>query len=806
MDNQSITVIGDFNVNVSTPYPPCPIARKFLELCNCYGLTNHVHAPTRISPACPSGTTIDLILSASQDISECHVLPLTISDHFGIEANLHLQVSRSVSPQAVERVRAQRNTRSVNLCEFRRDVSSAGLDDFTNTRDVDTMWASWHTKFLAVVDKHAPIRYVSSNRKSHPPWSDRELHKLNQRKNQLHRRWLRDKGNQNLHVQFKQARSSARNAYRRKRKDFFRAQCAASSQNPRKLWNVINSVTNRKRVRVEPTCPIEEVSSVFQAVVTDNARPHSIPLPQGPQPQTAMSELPQVSFGEVERLLRQINPAKATGSDGIPGHLLKCCADILAASVATLFNASLVNGTVPTAFKLAHVIPLFKAGDPSIPTNFRPVSLLPILSKLLEKVVQKKLAQFLDISGTLPTTQFAFRAGHSTEDALVLMLNRILSARDKRLCTGICLLDMSKAFDKVRHERLLQDLFDIGITGTALKWFSAYLSGRTQRICIGRDQSAISAPSCGVPQGSVLGPILFSIYTREVPTIANQSSSVQFADDIALISSSTSLDTVSATLSASVSALADWLQTRGLILNATKSHVIPVYPNRQPQQPQHTINVNCHETPIPVVTAARYLGVLLDSDLSWTPHVDRCTARLAQRIGALWRLRRCLTHQSRVLYFKAIIMSDLMYGSNAFSPLLTANQLDRLQVMQNRAARAVFGLSHHTSARTLLLQLDTYRVSEIFRQKFIVLVWRSRNEHASSELQALLVPSSAGPTRLHSTMGLRQPPVSTRFGKGCLAFRGAQLWNTLPSDIRAISTLRQFRASMIPHTLTGLST
>ena len=157
---------------------------------------------------------------------------------------------------------------------------------------------------------------------------------------------------------------------------------------------------------------------------------------------------PEVTAGEW-----RFKQDKATGSDGIPGHLLKCCADILAASVATLFNASLVNGTVPTAFKLAHVIPLFKAGDPSIPTNFRPVSLLPILSKLLEKVVQKKLAQFLDISGTLPTTQFAFRAGHSTEDALVLMLNRILIARDKRLCTGICLLDMSKAFDKVRHER-----------------------------------------------------------------------------------------------------------------------------------------------------------------------------------------------------------------------------------------------------------------------------------------------------------------------------------------------------------------
>ena len=126
-------------------------------------------------------------------------------------------------------------------------------------------------------------------------------------------------------------------------------------------------------------------------------------------------------------------------------------------------------------------------------------------------------------------------------------------------------------------------------------------------------------------------------------------------------------------------------------------------------------------------------------------------------------------------------MSDLMYGSNAFSPLLTANQLDRLQVMQNRAARAVFGLSHHTSARTLLLKLDTYRVSEIFRQKFIVLVLRSRNGHASSDLQALLVPSSAGPTRLHSTMGLRQPPFCTRFGKGCLAFRAPSCGTPYPA-------------------------
>ena len=177
------------------------------------------------------------------------------------------------------------------------------------------------------------------------------------------------------------------------------------------------------------------------------------------------------------------------------------------------FNASLSSGEVPRGFKLAHVTPLFKAGDPSVPTNYRPVSLLPVISKLLEKLVQKALVDFVDPA--LPNTQFAFRPGHSTEDVLALLSDTVLQARDNGSVVATCLLDMSKAFDKVKHATFVQDLFSIGISGTALKWLRDYLSGRHQRVRMGSRLGRTVPCICGVPQGSVLGPMLFSIIIHQ---------------------------------------------------------------------------------------------------------------------------------------------------------------------------------------------------------------------------------------------------------------------------------------------------
>ena len=214
---------------------------------------------------------------------------------------------------------------------------------------------------------------------------------------------------------------------------------------------------------------------------------------------------------DVRRLLEKLDARKAKGSDGTPGSLLQQCADLLAYSLAVLFCTSLRTGTIPSAFKLASVVPLYKAGDPSVPTNYRPVSLLPIVSKLLERVVQHQLVRHLDLTKALPETQFAFRKKCSTEDALCALTDNLQKARDSGKTTGLCPLDMSKAFDKVHHDKLMQDLLAVGISGKALSWFVDYLSGRKQQILISPSTSPAVACTCGVPQGSVLGPVLFRI-------------------------------------------------------------------------------------------------------------------------------------------------------------------------------------------------------------------------------------------------------------------------------------------------------
>ena len=621
------------------PKQPGPQHHYLSDLCAAYGLKNIVREPTRETPRCPNGTIIDLILADPTHATVATVVPLDISDHSAVECNIQVDVPRTTR----QAPRHMRRIHKIDSTAFRHDICEANLHDFSDFNDVNIMWREWHAKFMHVKDKHAPLCNSKPPRQSTPRWVDAELHRLMQRKRRIHKRWRQDKTNGNLYTEFKRARSIARNASRQKKNAYFSTQCKENAGNPRKSWEILNAVTGRSRCRQDPCCDVHEISNTFYSIVTDTNRPDHLGVPCGPNGPVSLTEFSPVIPSDVQRLLQQVDARKATGSDGIPGSLLRQCSDLLAYSLAVLLCTSLRTGTVPLAFKLATVVPLYKTGDPSVPTNYRPVSLLPVVSKLLERVVQRQLVRHLDLSNALPDSQFAFRKKCSTEDALCVLTDSLQKAKDSGLVTGLCLLDMSKAFDKVRHGILIQDLFDVGISGVALKWFANYLTDRRQQVTVASATSRALDCTCGVPQGSVLGPVLFHVYTRDVKSVSSPIPSVQFADDIALYDSKASAGEVSKSVSSAVTDLAIWLKSRGLILNASKSQVMTI----SPQHAGPEVSIVCCDTSLPIVKSGRYLGVFLDNRLSSDVHVSAIVTKVARKIGALWRARRCLSRSSR---------------------------------------------------------------------------------------------------------------------------------------------------------------
>ena len=503
-------------------------------------------------------------------------------------------------------------------------------------------------------------------------------------------------------------------------------------------------------------------------------------------------------------MLQTVNPAKATGSDGIPGLVLKKCAATLAAPLASIINTSLETGMVPLSFKLSHISPLYKSGDPSSACNYRPVSLLPIISRTLEHFIKQQLTAFLTEHDLYPETQFAYRRYHSTEDALVYAVNRWLLARSKHCYTGIAFLDMSKAFDRVQHQRLIEELHSLGISAIPLQWFCSYLSNRHQQVKINDNLSSAVPCSRGVPQGSVLGPLLFVLYTRKLRSILSTSITHQeFADDIVVDHSNRDLSVVCTELSKAVTAASEWLTEIGLLLNTKKTQIMVI----QPRGISIDVpNVYCGSSKLDLTPAAKYLGVYIDSELSWRPHIDHIARRTAQTIGQLWRHGRSLTLAARRTWLLSMICGQLSYASTAFFPSLSAAQLDRLVKIFKSAIRAVFRLPQTTPSAPLLSRLHLSPLLQQYQLKLIVFIHRCLGSNGSRLFDPYFYYLNQDRvTRGQNSRLLAVPFLQGLAGRSSIHFVGSVYWNSLPSSIRSQTTLYSFKNAITSEMLNALS-
>ena len=426
--------------------------------------------------------------------------------------------------------------------------------------------------------------------------------------------------------------------------------------------------------------------------------------------------------------------------------------------------------------------------------------MLPILSKVLEKVIASQLKSYLKEHNLLPAEQFAYRDRHSTEDALVYTVNKLLHARDVGKTTGLVFVDLSKAFDRVQHQTLINELADIGLKDKALQWFISYLSDRSQQVRLAGSLSEETTCSRGVPQGSVLGPLLFTLYIRALPEIARVPC-LMFADDILLFSSSADPLTSSQELTHAVTNVYNWLDDRGLQMNVKKTQAMFVPASQVLSQEDLTLSVFCCDRQLSSVHSYKYLGVVLDSKLTWALHMEHLIRKVSSKIGVLYRSSKKLSTDAKRQYYLSVIQSDLAYGSNAFYSSLPQSAKEHLSRLSKRGVRAIFGAPPWTHTEPLLREMKLCSIDVRFKLKLLIHTYRCTHALASSLLcQQYKLRSHSNSThsttRSQLTLSLCIPSAARRPGTISPLFTSTLLWNSLPSPIRSASSLHTFRQEL----------
>ena len=509
-----------------------------------------------------------------------------------------------------------------------------------------------------------------------------------------------------------------------------------------------------------------------------------------------------ISMQELTDLVRSMR-SSSSPVDILPTSVLKNALECIGPCLVSIINSSLQSGCVPAYFKHAVVQPLLKKTnlDPYSPNNYRPISKLPFISKILEKVVAKQLTAVLTAHNIFDKFQSGFRQKHSTETALLRVSNDIMMSSDVGECSVLVLLDLSAAFDTVDHRIMTERLRQyVGVSGSALDWFSSYLTDRSFSVSLGPYTSESASLSCGVPQGSVLGPILFALYMLPLGQVISKFSDVSYhcyADDIQLyVSFKPDNPDKLSVLHNCLTAIKDWMSNNYLQLNTDKTEVLIIASDSIAPKVAKSIG----SLSSAVRSNLRNLGVIFDQAMHFDQHIKSLTRTCFFHLRNIAKLKSIVSQPELEMIIHAFISSRLDYCNSIFTCLSKAS-LNRLQMVQNAAARLLTRSSRMTHITPILRSLHWLPICFRIHFKVLAITYRALHGQAPEYIMDLIHPYVASRSLRSSNQDLLAVPRSRLKTKGdrAFAFVAPTLWNSLPAHIRSAVSIEAFKKQLKTH-------
>ena len=799
--SKTVYLCGDYNIDL-LKIDSNEKFSTFYENTTSVGFVPKITLPTRICET--TSTLIDNIYTNVIDKSHTSGILITpISDHQMYFCTMNENFDRSKNAQKYVEVEF---CNQENMDKFKNEVANADLYnklDLNINTDPNYNYEIFSKHLQAAKSKHIPKKIKKFNKRKHKKekWMTNELLIKIVEKNKLYVKWKTTPINlekyEEIKKQFKECEKNVIKLIKEAKQQYFDRIFTAYRTDFKKTWRTISETLcrNKKHCDVpsrffhdgkelsEPKA-IANAFNVYFAnigknlaatIEQDNNADFNYMQYLGTPTKTSFN-FHCITEIETMKAIDTLENKSSSGHDGISNKIVKLLKNEISKPLTVIINQMLKTGIFPDSFKTSKIVPLFKKGDHGLLTNYRPISLLPTISKVFERVIYDQMYLYFNNNNLLADEQFGFRKNHSTEYAAIKLVDHISNEMESGKTPVTLFIDLSKAFDTLSFDILLQKLNYYGIAGVNLKLMANYLRNRKQYVVFNNHNSEITDIRCGVPQGSILGPLFFSICINDLKNASNKCKFLMYADDTTIYFNIEDFNTnnLEAEINKELEQVNTWLKVNKLSLNVGKTKMM-IFHRKRKHIPELKVLIDgCN---IECVNSFNFLGIMLDQGLSWNNHVDLVKKKVSKVIGILYRLKNIFPSEVLKTLYSSLIASYLNYGL-----LLWGKQSHKVEILQKKAIRLITGSNYIAHTNPLFGQLKLLKIRDMFKLRLLKLYYKLCHNLLPSYFNRYQEIIELEPVRSLRQHLIHPPLIRTAYAECTPLYQLIKLINSLKED------------------------